>query len=329
MKNGQAHDAVGTMRRRARRRGSAAKTTLIAYPSPFLIPTVKETPVVDYPPYPSASTPEAARLFQRLTVQVHALIHYQSTPSWFIDRRTLEERLFFVLRGRSRFVIGENEYSLQAGDCIHLRRGVPHSASTDPHDPIEFISMRYTARLFDSLLLGDVFPFPDHISLAGDMPFLPLLKEGCRQFVLRPPGWQQSLDALGVCLLLWLLQEKRSSQSVQWQSGRTSDLQRLVPALHAMQANLKQPLSSRAMARHCGLSEEQFRRIFRRALGTSPAAYSRRLRMEKACYLLHHTDETIEAIAARVGYPQLTSFLHAFKKLMGVSPGQYRHSTEE
>jgi AraC-like DNA-binding protein len=300
----------------------------IEYSSPLLLPTFKESPVVDYPPY-ATTIPEATQLFQRLSVQAHALIHYRSTPSWFIDRCILEERLFFVLSGKADFVIGEKEYSARAGDCIHLPRGVRHSARTDPHDPLEFISLRYTTRLFDALLLSDVFPLPDCITVWDPAPLQPLLEEGCRLFALRPPGWQRSLDALATYLLHSLLREVAPAPISSWQLGHIADLQRIVPALRAMQSSIQKPLCARAMAHQCGLSEEQFRRVFARTLGTSPVAYYRRMRLEKACDLLHSTNDTIESIAAQVGYQHLTSFLHAFKHLLGVSPGQYRHTSQE
>jgi AraC-like DNA-binding protein/mannose-6-phosphate isomerase-like protein (cupin superfamily) len=291
--------------------------------------TIKETPFTDYSPYRPGPITDAAQLLDRLSLQVHSIVRYQSTPNWYLHRCTVDERLFFVLNGKCRLHIADAEYAVEAGDCVHLRRGVPHSATTDPRAPLEFISLRYTAALFESLLLGDVFPLPYHFKVGLEMPFRPLLEEGSRLFALQPSGWQQNLDALGLCLVLWLLREYGTPAQLHWQSGRISDLQRLAPALRAIQAGLAHPPSVPALARLCGFSPEQFRRVFRRALGTSPALYSRRVRLEKACYLLHHTDDTIENIATRVGYRQLTSFVHAFKDLLEVAPGQYRRQSSD
>ena len=53
------------------------------------------------------------------------------------------------------------------------------------------------------------------------------------------------------------------------------------------------------------------------------------LRMEHAKTLLLQTDESINAIAIKVGYIHSISFGRTFKKVIGVTPGDFRKYMNE
>ena len=48
------------------------------------------------------------------------------------------------------------------------------------------------------------------------------------------------------------------------------------------------------------------------------------LRIDHALWLLSHTDQTVFAIAAQVGYSDYFYFAKVFKKTMGCTPTAYR-----
>jgi len=47
-------------------------------------------------------------------------------------------------------------------------------------------------------------------------------------------------------------------------------------------------------------------------------------RLAQACYLLEHTDLTVDEIAINVGYENISFFYRIFKKHYGVTPKKYR-----
>lgn len=49
-----------------------------------------------------------------------------------------------------------------------------------------------------------------------------------------------------------------------------------------------------------------------------------KLRVEKACRLLSASDMAVQDIALQVGYANAISFGRVFKRIMGVTPGDYR-----
>lgn len=50
--------------------------------------------------------------------------------------------------------------------------------------------------------------------------------------------------------------------------------------------------------------------------------------MEEAKKLLRETGESITSIASKVGYDDPYYFSHCFKKILGISPADYRKGNE-
>ena len=59
-------------------------------------------------------------------------------------------------------------------------------------------------------------------------------------------------------------------------------------------------------------------------MSEAPLAYLRTVRLQRAMRLLVEGDRTLEQVASAVGYQDAFSFLKAFKRDVGVSPGDFR-----
>jgi transcriptional regulator GlxA family with amidase domain len=78
------------------------------------------------------------------------------------------------------------------------------------------------------------------------------------------------------------------------------------------------------MASSSGLSARTFKRRFKAATGWAPIAYVQRVRVERAKRLLETTRDPIEDISWAVGYQDTASFRRLFKRITGLTPGEYR-----
>ena len=84
-------------------------------------------------------------------------------------------------------------------------------------------------------------------------------------------------------------------------------------------------LSVPALAARSGMSDRNFARVFRREVGTTPAAYVEQVRCEAARRLLETTDRTVDEVARASGFGRTETLQRSFKRIMGVSPRHYRH----
>ncbi len=100
----------------------------------------------------------------------------------------------------------------------------------------------------------------------------------------------------------------------------------LKPVLEFIQNNYMNPITIRELADICMLSENHFRRLFLSVMGTSPLSYINLTRIYRACILLSTTEHTITEVAEKVGMVAVASFNRNFKKIIGISPSEYRHT---
>jgi AraC-like DNA-binding protein len=78
------------------------------------------------------------------------------------------------------------------------------------------------------------------------------------------------------------------------------------------------------MAEHAELSESHFSRLFKEQTGHSPVDYFIYLKMQHACSMLTLTQSTVKEISDTLGYSDAYYFSRLFKKVIGVSPREYR-----
>jgi transcriptional regulator GlxA family with amidase domain len=87
---------------------------------------------------------------------------------------------------------------------------------------------------------------------------------------------------------------------------------------------LDQPWTVAALAQHCRTSERTLLRRFKDATGVGPVQYAQQLRVERAKTLLESTRLSLEAIAARCGYQDVSTLHKVFRQWAHLTPSEYR-----
>lgn len=85
-----------------------------------------------------------------------------------------------------------------------------------------------------------------------------------------------------------------------------------------------QPLSLEQLAVTSGQTELRFLRDFTRAIGLTPHAYLVEVRVQAARRLIEQTTLPLAAIAQDTGFAHQSHMGSAFRKLLGMTPSQYR-----
>ena len=102
----------------------------------------------------------------------------------------------------------------------------------------------------------------------------------------------------------------------------------LARALEFMEEHLAAELSREEVARAAGLSPSHFSHLMRAKTGWSFTELLTRLRVDRACHLLAHTDHPLVRIAQDCGFSDQSYFTRVFRKRTGQPPGDYRSRRE-
>lgn len=91
-----------------------------------------------------------------------------------------------------------------------------------------------------------------------------------------------------------------------------------------LEQRFAQPVSVSHLAEELHVSHAVLIRRFRSALGVTPSAYVRNLRLATAKRMLSHSNRPVEIIAASVGYADPRNFRQMFRQATGVSARAWR-----
>jgi len=115
--------------------------------------------------------------------------------------------------------------------------------------------------------------------------------------------------------------QEQYSEPLQFQAesvSRFTELTTWIPT------HLNEDLSVEVLAGRACLCPRHFSRRFKADLGTSPADFVERLRLDEARRRLSNEDNSIGNVGLSVGFKSADAFRRAFERRLGVSPSDYR-----
>ena len=95
-------------------------------------------------------------------------------------------------------------------------------------------------------------------------------------------------------------------------------------SINFMLGNLDRKLKLEEMAEEVRLSASHFSRLFAERTGHSPIDYFIQLKIQRACQLLNNSDWSIAEVAREMGFEDQFYFSRLFRKVMNMSPREYR-----
>ncbi|WP_262680574.1 AraC family transcriptional regulator [Paenibacillus sp. J5C2022] len=98
----------------------------------------------------------------------------------------------------------------------------------------------------------------------------------------------------------------------------------VIMAMEYVQKHYDQDISLGLLADMLGISELQLSLAFKREVGLTYTDYVIALRIDKAKELLRRTDMKVAEIAERMRYNNAQNFIRMFKRVEGMTPGEYR-----
>ncbi|GGD84876.1 AraC family transcriptional regulator [Paenibacillus nasutitermitis] len=96
-------------------------------------------------------------------------------------------------------------------------------------------------------------------------------------------------------------------------------------AIQFMQEQLESNLTLEKLAAHTRISRQHLNHLFKQSTGFAPIDYYLRMKIQRAGQLLDLTDRSMKDISLSLGFQDPYYFSRLFKKMIGLSPTEYRN----
>lgn len=272
-------------------------------------------------------------IYQKLLMGSMPYIISVGKASAFEIHRHPEIELSFCIEGTYDIICENKRYSLTSGDLAVILPMVGHEIPSD-NGPCKNLTIEvgYT-------LLGDFFEAFTNCNshcliykkneLQDTTLYKQLLELLMQTAILHSSDSVfDELSAKGNLYKIsaLLLQMLHSSQTVDAQNRKLTDVKKIDKALAIIYNHYYEPLNIEQISSSCGYSKSNFCKIFKNITGDTFHRTLNRHRIEIACMLLRESNDPIEKIAIETGFSDTKSFCRAFKQFVGASASKYRKS---
>ena len=244
-----------------------------------------------------------------------------------------------ITEGSAVVAIGNEKYTLHAGEGFFANSGVLHSCWNAGTGACRFHSLVFHPRLVGGSL-DSVFyqrymrPLLDHpamenVRLSPSVPWqktvLEALEAAWAQCAFEPEGYEFRVrEALST--MVFQLCRNMPGALYRADSHSLREAERIKAMLSFIHENYGQELSTRRIAASAMVSESECLRCFRSTIGTTPIQYVKRYRIQQAANLLAATGDKISDIAVVCGFQDMSYFTKSFREIKGCVPTEYRRT---
>lgn len=283
-------------------------------------------------------------------IQAEIFHNGQLCGDWQLDTSGANKASFHIVtHGHCELVLNEgtkHETSLSVGDLVLLPRDSEHRLSNSFNTKAELNTIQsqpFSKGLQDNgtgLVCGylefehksnnylfDLFADAVVIQSSQspwDTTLMPLLTVLINESVTEQAGVQATLNRLAEAIFTLLIREKVKNDQAATGFGAALQDVRIYTVLQAIHDNPSKDWSVENLAQLALMSRSAFTSKFKLLLEMTPANYIKRWRMQSAYRWLRDDKIAIVEAAERCGYETEAAFSKAFKRELGVSPGQVR-----
>ncbi len=214
--------------------------------------------------------------------------------------------LIYINKGKLSVTIGKKEYLLNQNDLAFIFPNQMHEFKTIDYSEI-------TVVLFSPELIGDFYI--NYKSLIPDDNILHLDTN---------LDFKQLDSAYSQKSFLYALCDKLIKQKQFIPVKQSSQTKVLYKILLYIEQNYSNACTLKAVAQHLNYDYPYLSKLFVRNMNMTFTEYLNNYRISQACYLLKNSNQPISEIAFSCGYNNLRTFHRNFKKIVNMSPLEYR-----
>lgn len=241
----------------------------------------------------------------------------------------VEFELIRILKGTFHLTIDEREFDASAGTSIIVPAGALHAGIPD--------NCEYDCIVFDINILMNkndsccqlIRCITDH---EAEIEYI--YPESCRNIhqtvwamfdalASKKTGYQMIVLGALYQMIGTIFSENHYNPAPAAPPRSHRRIVRLKQALEFMESSYNQSLSLEEIARSVDMSPKYFCKFFQEMTHRTPIDYLNYYRIERACYQLLTTDQSITEVAYNSGFNDLSYFIKTFKRYKGTTPKQY------
>ncbi|MFT5889763.1 MAG: AraC-like DNA-binding protein [Zhongshania sp.] len=226
--------------------------------------------------------------------------------------------IIYCVDGKGTLMCDDKHYPISSGDMFLLRPDHPHAYQADDEDPWTIYWLHFNGQLADDFYRHIQPSAPSfHIGVQPRVvrifDGLSELRRSAYQIGEFIQGGHQLQALLSYIALLLRQQQPQSGKALNWERLRA-----------IMQEHVHGQLNLDELAASAQLSKFHFTKKFKAHTGQSPIQFFINMKIQRACYLLDSSNQSVKQVAAAVGYNDAYYFSRLFKKTIGLAPSEYR-----
>lgn len=232
--------------------------------------------------------------------------------------------MYYLVKGKRNYVIDDELLSLSKGDIALIKPGILHKTAGGAYDRIlinftkPYLNTFFTPEArtillscFDEKII--TIPSDQRLKVRELMEKIAtLLEEGSEKLTFI------YLTELLINLMLI------KNQSILSENKITPDGKTITKILHYINKHYSEIENIQQIAEKFFITKYHLCRTFKGATNISVIEYLNRVKVKKACTLLENTEKSITEICTDCGFNSSVYFCKLFKKLMNMTPSQYR-----
>jgi len=248
---------------------------------------------------------------------------YISANNHYTKRHNHTDNLvIFCFDGKGQFSTPTCQGTINKGDVLFLPKGIEHQYKSSDNDPWSIYWVHIEGHLFEQ--------FMDFIGVNSANLILNIsnqtafIDEFEQLLTTRNQSYQLSsfILASNIIKKMFALFTVNSPSKLE-QLKQDFNLSKVTSF---MEENISQKINLQQIADSLELSKFYFAKQFLQHTGVSPIRYFLELKIKHACKLLDESNISVKDVALQIGYDDPYYFSRLFKKIMGLSPTQYRQS---
>lgn len=238
--------------------------------------------------------------------------------------------------GEGKMIFGNQQCDYRGRMFTVISRNYPHCTRSEPQklsrweylyiDVSGFLKRAYRDKPVLAKKMTERIENHASISQAEEYPEIAgLIQNILEEMRTQKEFYKESVRGYVHALLVKLAREGGGQDKVEPVGEKE---ERIVKILEYIAAHYPEEIRVPDLAAMCHTSETHFRRIFEKTMNITPMEYINMIRIQNACTLLSETSESIETIRQKVGFSTASTFNRNFKRIVKMSPGQWRQQKE-